>query len=75
MTVVWRARGCKKGAPVGGLPATGQAPEGTPGARVSATAGELVLYLYDRIPADGDRVRIDGDPALLDQLRAWDPQE
>jgi uncharacterized protein (TIGR03083 family) len=57
------------------LPATGQAPEGTPGARVSATAGELVLYLYDRIPADGDRVRIDGDPALLDLLRAWDPQE
>lgn len=55
------------------LPATGESPDGTPGARVSATASDLVLHLYDRVPADG--VLIDGDASLLDLLRAWEPED
>ncbi|MEV6180492.1 hypothetical protein [Streptomyces sp. NPDC052015] len=34
---------------------------------------DLVLFVYDRIPADS--VQIDGDAGLLDLLRAWDPEE
>jgi hypothetical protein len=33
----------------------------------------LVLYLYDRIPADS--LHVDGDAGLLDLLRAWEPEE
>lgn len=42
------------------------------GAAVHGTAGELVLYLYDRISAGS--LRVDGDPGLLDLLRAWEPE-
>ncbi|GGX80477.1 maleylpyruvate isomerase family mycothiol-dependent enzyme [Streptomyces fructofermentans] len=42
------------------------------GASVHGTASELVLYLYDRIPADS--LRVDGDAGLLDLLRAWEPE-
>ncbi|MET9118609.1 maleylpyruvate isomerase family mycothiol-dependent enzyme [Streptomyces longwoodensis] len=69
----WRLTLDADGARPTRLPTTGGAPDATPGARVSATAGDLVLYLYDRIPADG--VHIDGDASLLDLLRAWDPEE
>ncbi|WP_405020854.1 maleylpyruvate isomerase family mycothiol-dependent enzyme [Kitasatospora sp. NBC_00070] len=43
------------------------------GASVHGTASELVIYLYDRIPADS--LRVDGDAGLLDLLRAWEPEE
>ncbi|GAA0301128.1 maleylpyruvate isomerase family mycothiol-dependent enzyme [Streptomyces polychromogenes] len=57
------------------LPATaapGEEPEAA-GVSVSGTASELVLFVYDRIPADS--VRIDGDAGLFDLLRAWEPEE
>ncbi|MFG3103316.1 hypothetical protein ACGFZL_22725 [Streptomyces sp. NPDC048182] len=37
---------------------------------VRGTAGELVLHLHDRVPADA--LRIDGGPGVLDLLRAWE---
>jgi uncharacterized protein (TIGR03083 family) len=43
------------------------------GASIRGTASELVLYLYDRIPAAS--LHVDGDTALLDLLRAWEPEE
>ncbi|MFE3524988.1 maleylpyruvate isomerase family mycothiol-dependent enzyme [Streptomyces sp. NPDC059161] len=43
------------------------------GASIRGTASELVLYLYDRIPADS--LHVDGDAGLLDLLRAWEPEE
>ncbi|MFE2020033.1 hypothetical protein ACFW9O_18565 [Streptomyces sp. NPDC059499] len=54
-------------------PATA-ADEGPEAAGVSArgTTGELVLFMYDRIPADS--LRIDGDAGLIDLLRAWEPE-
>ncbi|MGW1714816.1 maleylpyruvate isomerase family mycothiol-dependent enzyme [Streptomyces sp. NPDC002156] len=44
-----------------------------PGVSVHGTASELVLFVYDRIPPDV--LRIDGDAALFDLLRAWEPEE
>ncbi|MCK8677101.1 maleylpyruvate isomerase family mycothiol-dependent enzyme [Streptomyces lichenis] len=49
-----------------------QAPDDTAGAAVHGTAGELVLYLYDRLPAES--LRIEGDAGLFDLLRAWEPE-
>ncbi|OKJ13671.1 maleylpyruvate isomerase family mycothiol-dependent enzyme [Kitasatospora sp. CB01950] len=56
------------------------APTATPGedadaagASVHGTASELVIYMYDRIPANS--LRVDGDAGLLDLLRAWEPEE
>jgi MDMPI-like protein len=43
------------------------------GASVHGTAGELVLFMYDRIPADS--LHTDGDAGLIDLLRAWEPEE
>jgi hypothetical protein len=51
--------------------ATGE--DSAAGASVHGTAGELVLYLHDRIPADS--LHVDGDAGLLDLLRAWEPEE
>ncbi|TDP91797.1 maleylpyruvate isomerase family mycothiol-dependent enzyme [Labedaea rhizosphaerae] len=49
----------------------------TPGAAadasLTATAGELVLFLYGRIPADS--MKAEGDRRLFDLLAAWDPDE
>jgi uncharacterized protein (TIGR03083 family) len=50
--------------------ATGEAMDAA-GASVHGTASELVLYLYDRTPADS----VHGDAGLLDLLRAWEPEE
>ncbi|MGW3741262.1 maleylpyruvate isomerase family mycothiol-dependent enzyme [Streptomyces sp. NPDC005146] len=49
-----------------------EAPEAA-GASVGGTASELVLFMYDRIPADS--LQIDGDAGLIDLLRAWEPEE
>ncbi|MDG5807637.1 maleylpyruvate isomerase family mycothiol-dependent enzyme [Streptomyces ossamyceticus] len=46
---------------------------GSAGVSVHGTAGELILFMYDRIPADA--VRIEGDAGLFDLLRAWEPEE
>ncbi|MFJ8363606.1 hypothetical protein [Streptomyces sp. NPDC093984] len=43
------------------------------GVSVRGTAGELVLFIYDRIPAEC--LQIDGDAGLIDLLRACDPEE
>ncbi|MFE0464701.1 maleylpyruvate isomerase family mycothiol-dependent enzyme [Kitasatospora sp. NPDC058965] len=43
------------------------------GAAVHGTAGELVLFSYDRIPLDS--LRLDGDAALFGLLRSWEPAE
>ncbi|MGW1730223.1 maleylpyruvate isomerase family mycothiol-dependent enzyme [Streptomyces sp. NPDC001999] len=43
------------------------------GVSVRGTASELVLFVYDRIPADS--LQIEGDAGLFDLLRAWDPEE
>ncbi|MFE2876404.1 maleylpyruvate isomerase family mycothiol-dependent enzyme [Streptomyces roseus] len=43
------------------------------GVSVRGTASELVIYLYDRIPAES--LHVDGDAGLLDLLRAWEPEE
>ena len=50
----------------------GQAPDAV-GASVHGTAGELVLFCYDRLPAG--TLRVDGDAGLIDLLRAWEPEE
>ncbi|WAZ19257.1 maleylpyruvate isomerase family mycothiol-dependent enzyme [Streptomyces cinnabarinus] len=42
-------------------------------ASARATAGELVLTLYGRIPVDS--LKIDGDRVLFDLLDAWEPDE
>ncbi|GLW52513.1 maleylpyruvate isomerase family mycothiol-dependent enzyme [Kitasatospora phosalacinea] len=52
---------------------TGADGPGAAGASVHGPAGELVLYLYDRVPAES--LRIGGDAGLLDLLRAWEPEE
>ncbi|WP_432031457.1 maleylpyruvate isomerase N-terminal domain-containing protein [Streptomyces antibioticus] len=56
--------------------ADGARPEGAPGTAdvsVHGTAGDLVLFRYNRVPATS--LRIDGDRILLDLLRAWEPEE
>jgi uncharacterized protein (TIGR03083 family) len=52
--------------------ATGDGPDAA-GATVRGTPNELVLFLYDRIPADS--MQIDGDAGLIDLLRAWEPED
>ncbi|MFD8596637.1 maleylpyruvate isomerase family mycothiol-dependent enzyme [Kitasatospora sp. NPDC059646] len=65
----WRLTVDGDGARVTRVPAA----TATAGASVRGTAGELVLYLYDRVPAD--TLQLDGDAGLLDLLRAWEPEE
>ncbi|MEV0494084.1 maleylpyruvate isomerase family mycothiol-dependent enzyme [Streptomyces atratus] len=76
----WRLTVDGDGARSTRLPALGTTPataaeEGpdTAGASVRGTASELVLFMYDRIPADF--LQIDGDAGLIDLLRAWEPEE
>ncbi|MFJ9731430.1 maleylpyruvate isomerase family mycothiol-dependent enzyme [Streptomyces sp. NPDC101169] len=52
--------------------AAGEGPDAA-GVSVRGTASELVLFVYDRIPADS--LRIEGDAGLFDLLRAWEPEE
>ncbi|MFI1987915.1 maleylpyruvate isomerase family mycothiol-dependent enzyme [Actinoplanes sp. NPDC020271] len=47
------------------------AASGEPVTRIHATASDLVLLLYRRIPLDA--VRIDGDREVATQLREWSP--
>jgi uncharacterized protein (TIGR03083 family) len=50
------------------------APATTPAtASARATAGELVLTLYDRIPLDS--VKLDGDRRVLSLLQEWEPED
>ena len=67
----WRLTLDAAGARATRLP-TGAAPD-APGLSVTGTAGELVLSLYDRIPAAS--LRLTGDAGLWDLLRAWEPEE
>ncbi|MEW1914438.1 maleylpyruvate isomerase family mycothiol-dependent enzyme [Kitasatospora sp. NPDC085895] len=70
----WRLTVDGDGARTTRLPAaTGAEGPDAAGVSAHATAGELVLFLYDRVPADS--VRIDGDAGLFDLLRAWEPEE
>ncbi|MEV7543920.1 maleylpyruvate isomerase family mycothiol-dependent enzyme [Streptomyces sp. NPDC089915] len=71
----WRLTVDGDGARARRLPATaapGEEPEAA-GVSVHGTAGELILFVYDRIPAGS--VRIDGDAGLFDLLRDWEPEE
>ncbi|MFE4696853.1 maleylpyruvate isomerase N-terminal domain-containing protein [Streptomyces sp. NPDC056738] len=43
------------------------------GVSVRGTANELVLFVYDRIPADS--LQMEGDAGLFDLLREWEPEE
>ncbi|MFI8453510.1 hypothetical protein [Streptomyces erythrochromogenes] len=43
------------------------------GASIHGTASELIIFLYDRIPAES--LRVGGDAGLFDLLRAWEPEE
>ncbi|MFE0450337.1 maleylpyruvate isomerase N-terminal domain-containing protein [Streptomyces sp. NPDC058914] len=76
----WRLTVDGDGARSTRIPALGRTPvtaadEGPDAAGVSVrgTASELVLFMYDRIPADS--LQIDGDAGLLHLLRAWEPEE
>ncbi|GIG70492.1 maleylpyruvate isomerase family mycothiol-dependent enzyme [Phytomonospora endophytica] len=47
-------------------------PDAEPGdLTVRGTAGEMVLYLYDRVPFDS--LEVTGDTTPMDQLAEWDP--
>ncbi|MFJ3669645.1 maleylpyruvate isomerase family mycothiol-dependent enzyme [Streptomyces sp. NPDC090106] len=69
----WRLTVDGDGARSRRLPAGGAEGRDRAGVSVGGTAGDLVLYLYDRVPSNS--LRIDGDPELLDLLRAWEPEE
>lgn len=66
----WRLSVSADGARVADLPTTGAIPAT---ASVRGTANEMVLFLYDRIPADS--LQLEGERRLFDQLRAWDLDE
>ncbi|KDN88069.1 maleylpyruvate isomerase family mycothiol-dependent enzyme [Kitasatospora cheerisanensis] len=68
----WRLTVDGEGARTARIPAGGEGLDAA-GASVRGTAGEVVLYLYDRLKADS--MGIDGDAGLLDLLRAWEPEE
>ncbi|MFF4540532.1 maleylpyruvate isomerase family mycothiol-dependent enzyme [Streptomyces aureus] len=52
--------------------AAGEGPDAV-GVSVRGTASELVLFVYDRIPADS--LQLEGDAGLFDLLREWEPEE
>lgn len=66
------ARSTRVSAPGTTPAAAGEGPDAA-GVSVRGTASELVLFVYDRIPADS--LQIEGDAGLFDLLRAWDPEE
>lgn len=68
----WRLKVDDKGARTTRLPADDEDPDAA-GLSIRATASDLVLFLYDRIPVD--RLQLDGDRELLDQLLAWEPED
>ncbi|MEU3496762.1 maleylpyruvate isomerase family mycothiol-dependent enzyme [Kitasatospora cineracea] len=68
----WRLTVDGDGARTTRLPAVGAAP-GAAGLAIRGTAGDLVLWRYDRIPVDS--LQLDGDPKLLDLLFAWEPED
>jgi uncharacterized protein (TIGR03083 family) len=61
----WRLHLTAGGARVDRLPAAADV-------TAEATAGELVLTFYGRHPVEA--LKIDGDPRILDQLIAWEPE-
>ncbi|MFD0022146.1 maleylpyruvate isomerase family mycothiol-dependent enzyme [Streptomyces sp. NPDC058382] len=63
----WRLQLSAEGARVARI---GEAPD-TADASARGTAGDLVLFLHGRIPADS--LELDGNRHLFDQLQAWDP--
>ncbi|MCG6495714.1 maleylpyruvate isomerase family mycothiol-dependent enzyme [Kitasatospora sp. A2-31] len=70
----WRLTVDGDGARTARLPTVtdGAGPD-APGVSAHATAGELILFLYDRVTADA--IRIEGDAELFDLLRAWEPEQ
>ncbi|MFC9293695.1 maleylpyruvate isomerase N-terminal domain-containing protein [Streptomyces sp. NPDC057011] len=53
--------------------AAGAGPDDEAGVCVRGTASDLLLFVYDRIPADS--LQMDGDAGLFDLLRDWEPEE
>ncbi|MFK4102144.1 maleylpyruvate isomerase family mycothiol-dependent enzyme [Streptomyces sp. NPDC019531] len=68
----WRLLLSAAGARVTRPPAPGASAATTADASARGTAGELVLTLYGRIPADS--LELDGDRRLFDLLKAWEPE-
>lgn len=64
---VWRVSLAADGVRIDRHPAPGTAA----GACLRATAGELVLALYNRVPMES--LELTGDQGLFDRLIAWDP--
>ncbi|PRY40636.1 MDMPI-like protein [Umezawaea tangerina] len=64
----WRLRLSDKGAWVDRLAATDEVADMS----ATATASDLVLSFYDRVPVD--RLKVAGDPRILDQLIEWVPE-
>ncbi|MEU2167825.1 maleylpyruvate isomerase N-terminal domain-containing protein [Micromonospora chersina] len=57
-----------------GEPAASENPDpDTADASARATASDLVLFFYGRIPPDSLKLKLDGDRRIFDQLIAWDP--
>ena len=68
----WRLRLSQSGALAAHITADQEAGnQETPDASATATASDLVLFFYDRIPLDS--VRAEGDRRIFEQLAAWDP--
>jgi uncharacterized protein (TIGR03083 family) len=65
----WRVRLDGAGARVDRLPAPADVPADVTG---EATASGLVLTFYGRSPIDA--LKLDGDPRIIDQLAAWEPE-
>lgn len=70
----WRLSLSSKGARVARLAGPAQAkPAAVAYATIAATANELVLAMYGRIPADA--LELGGDQEVIGQLVGWDPSE
>ncbi|MCS7479379.1 maleylpyruvate isomerase family mycothiol-dependent enzyme [Umezawaea endophytica] len=67
----WRLRLSADGARVVRLPAADEDP-GAVDMSARASASDLVLAFYGRVPAD--RLEVEGDVRVLDQLVAWEPE-
>jgi len=66
----WRVWLSAAGARTARLPETGA--EGPADVAAQGTAGELVLFLYGRVPLDS--LKFDGDRRIFDKLFAWEPE-
>jgi len=67
----WRLRLSGDGARAARLTRAAGQDAGSPDATATASASDLVLFFYGRIPLEA--VQADGDRRVFDRLAAWDP--